>query len=246
MILKKEYVPQFRETDADGKIGLRGYMDYFQDVATTYMYNLGKSNDTLPEEYGLCWMYTRYKIHINKKADFNVPLKLETWVEKSKSSFLVFQDMVISRNGEVYASGRLENCLYNRKLGEMGNVNEVDFPLDVALDKKVEIGTYTRFRRKIDDMKYCYSHTVRYTDMDKNIHMNNLVYISLMMDAFNYEFYCHHRITDFEIHYISQCFEGEEIKLYMKQDEQGYKIAFVKADGTLAAIGLIKVEDINN
>ena len=55
MIFEKHYLPQFREADRDGLVGLRGYMNYFQDVATHYMHNLNKGNDTLPEEYGIVW-----------------------------------------------------------------------------------------------------------------------------------------------------------------------------------------------
>ncbi len=54
MIFQKEYMPQFREADPNGLVGVRGYLNYFQDVATHYMHNLGKGNDTLPEEYGIC------------------------------------------------------------------------------------------------------------------------------------------------------------------------------------------------
>ncbi len=52
IIFKKDYMPQFREADADGLIGPKGYMSYFQDAATHYMHNLRLGNDTLPEERG--------------------------------------------------------------------------------------------------------------------------------------------------------------------------------------------------
>lgn len=108
MIFRKEYMPQFREADASGFVGLRGYFNYFQDVATHYMHNLGKGNDTLPEEYGICWMYTKYKMHIRKEADFTAPLEFETWAEQEQSTVRVWQDFVVSRNHEIYAEGRVE------------------------------------------------------------------------------------------------------------------------------------------
>lgn len=40
MIFQKDYMQQFREADADGTVGLRGYMNFFQDMATNYMHNL--------------------------------------------------------------------------------------------------------------------------------------------------------------------------------------------------------------
>jgi len=29
MVFEKDYLPQFREADRDGYVGLRGYMNYF-------------------------------------------------------------------------------------------------------------------------------------------------------------------------------------------------------------------------
>lgn len=89
MIFEKHYLPQFREADRDGCVGLKGYMNYFQDVATHYMHNLNKGNDTLPEEYGIVWMFTKYKMEVSRKVDFTGELTMETWIPEGKLSAVV-------------------------------------------------------------------------------------------------------------------------------------------------------------
>ena len=69
MIYEKEYFPQFRESDHTGLIGANGYFEYFQDAVTAYMHALGKGHDTLPETYGICWVFTKYRLHIERRAD---------------------------------------------------------------------------------------------------------------------------------------------------------------------------------
>ena len=71
MIYEKEYFPQFRESDHTGLIGANGYFEYFQDAVTAYMHALGKGNDTLPETYGICWVFAKYRLHIERRADYD-------------------------------------------------------------------------------------------------------------------------------------------------------------------------------
>lgn len=242
MVFEKEIMPQFREADADGLVGLRGYLNYFQDVATHYMHNLGKGNDTLPEEYGICWMYTKYKMQIRKRADFTSTLRLETWMEKGKSSAIANQGLILSRNGEIFARGRLESCLYDMNRKRLTRLSAVDFPTAEAMeDRRVELGAFIRPAKQTEDMTYSYTHTVRYTDLDKSGHMTNLQYIQLLLNAFSSAYFRKNEITDFEIHYLSQCFEGEEIRVYQKAAEEGIRLTGAHADGTAAVEGFLKV-----
>lgn len=242
MILKSENMPQFRESNHNGKVGLRGYMNYFQDTATYYMHNLGKGNDTLPEEYGIAWIYTKYKLHIETEADFTAPLQFEMWSEKSDRPMLcVWQDFVISREEKIYAYGRMESCLYDMQTQRLCKIDAIDYPIDKTIEKGIPLNHYVKLPKNYDNMEYCYTDKVRYTDLDKSMHMNNLLYINLFLNAFDSEFFENYEITDFEIHYLKQCFEKEELEVYKKIKEQVIELAAVKKDGTLVTQGMIEV-----
>ena len=237
MIFEKDYIPQFREADPNGLVGLRGYMNYFQDVATHYMHNLNKGNDVIPEKYGISWMYTKYKRHIITEADFTDSLHFETWVEKKKTSAVVSQGLCISRNGEDYAYGRLESCLFDKNAGRLTRTEAIDLPKDIAIDRTALTEPFTKISRDMTQMEYRYTHKVCYTDLDKSGHMTNLQYVNLLLNAFDSNFYKSHRITDFEIHYVSQCFEGEEISVYVKEEKEGIRLLGVHEDKSPAVSG---------
>lgn len=242
MVFEKDYMPQFREADESGFVGVRGYLAYFQDVATHFMHNLGKGNDVLPEAYGICWMYTKYKLHIEKEADFSDVLHLETWIEKKKPSILINQALTISRKGEIYAQGHVESCLYDMRKKRLTRPEAVDFPAAAAIERTLERAVqFGKIAKTITDMEYSYTYKVRYTDLDKSRHMTNLRYISLLLDAFDSDFYRRNRVTDFEIHYLSQCFEGEEIKIYKKEETQGIRLIGTHLDGAIAVQGWVQV-----
>ena len=42
------FLPRFRESDADGLVGVKGYVDYFQDIASGHFHLYGKGNATRP------------------------------------------------------------------------------------------------------------------------------------------------------------------------------------------------------
>lgn len=46
---EKDYSPMFRDSDAEGLIGMRAYLYCFQDMSTGHLYHMGKGNDSLPE-----------------------------------------------------------------------------------------------------------------------------------------------------------------------------------------------------
>ena len=240
IIFKKDYMPQFREADADGLIGPKGYMSYFQDAATHYMHNLRLGNDTLPEERGAVWLYTKYKLHIEKKADFcDEGLHFEVWVERSRPSARLWQDLVISRGTEIYARGRVELCLLHLQTGKPGRIADIDYPFETASDRRVGLPPFRKFDKTPARGQYCYTYTVRYTDLDKSMHMNNLLYVYMLLDALPSSFYQAHFITGLEIQYVKQCYEGEEIHIYKSELDGGVLLVGEKADGQIAVQGML-------
>ena len=235
MIFEKDYLPQFRESDHDGLIGAKGYFAYFQDMATHYMHNLGLGNDTLPEQYGISWVYTKYKLQILKKADYTGPLHMETWAEPDKN-VRICQDILFFRNQEIYARGRLESCLADLKGGRLCKLSEIDFPKDAEEEKKLELADFCRLKKQTDDMELMYSRPVYYTDLDKSLHMNNLHYVNLFLDGLNMDFYENHSLTGMEIHFLKQCYEKENIKILGRRINNIYEMAALKEDSSVAAI----------
>ncbi|MCD7820027.1 MAG: thioesterase [Lachnospiraceae bacterium] len=241
MILEKDYLPMFRDAEANGLIGIKGYLYYFQDMASHYLHNLGKGNDTLPEEYGICCMFTKYRMHLEKQADYTKPLHMETWLENSNSHALLYQGFSVTRDEKLYASGRVECCFFDMKKRWLTKPTAVDFPKGMEEERQADVGPFLKkMTKSSDDMEYRYTHTIRYTDLDKMGHMTNLKYIDLLLNAFDSHFYKTHIATDMEIHYLNQCFENESIRVYAKTDENCFRLLGVKENDSIAVQGMLK------
>ncbi len=243
MIFKKNYLPQFREADRDGYVGLRGYMNYFQDMATHYMHNLGKGNDTIPEKYGIVWMYTKYKLQIIRKADFTEELAMETWLPERKLSAVVHQNLLISRAGKECAKGCVESCLFHKAQNRLARLKEIDFPTDIGESRDFELPGFQKISTDLKGMEYIYTYQVRYTDLDKTGHMTNLKYIDLFLNAFHSKFFEEFQIKEFEIHFLKQSFEGDALYVYRKKAGARISLIAMLEDKSPCAVADIGVRD---
>ena len=65
------------------------------------------------------------------------------------------------------------------------------------------------------------SRTVRYSDLDRNGHMNNCRYLEWASDLLPSAFHGQHTLTEFTVCYLSEAREGQTLQLQWQQEEDG-------------------------
>ena len=228
------FLPRFRESEADGKVGVKGYVDYFQDIASGHFHLYGKGNDTLPYQYGVAWVYSKYKLKIYQKTDFKSEISLTSWVSKL-DRIRVWQEMEIKRGDELLCEGRLESCVVNLNEGKIVKTDYIELPAGLEEPRLTSVGRFSKRARFDDRAQLCYTHTVRYTDLDNNRHMNNLHYVELFLNAFSPEFFEKKFITDFELQYISQAYYGDELRVFLLSEEDSHTLYALNRKNELIA-----------
>lgn len=231
----EEKVQEFRDADADGAVGMRGYLDYFQDAAATYMHRFGWGNDTMHEDYGCAWVYTRYRMQVFERTVFDHPLHVECWIEASRPGVGVRHALEISKQGRLMARGRLESCIVDIRSRRIRRLDAIGYERSLALPRENPVPEFTRIDMDSEGMERIYTHTVRYCDLDNNLHMNNLRYIPLLLDAYTPDFHVAHFLKDMEIHYRNQCVYGEELTIVRTEETPlVHRLLILKEDGTTA------------
>ena len=234
MIYKNDFLQQFRDADESGRLSARGYLNYFQNEASVLMHNMRRGNDTLPYEFRIAWLYTKYRLENIRPAGFDVPLHAETWIS-SKGPVKLNTDYELTRNGELICCGRLESCLYHVDKKQLQPIKAVSLPEDAVEDRRTRVGAFSRPSVDSSIMDKAYEYTVRYADLDNNRHMTNLSYGPLFINAFGPELYADHYIKTFEIHYLNQSYYGESLSVLFHLEESRAELYALKADGTKAA-----------
>ena len=160
-----------------------------------------------------------------------------TDIQKAK----VDRDFRITQEGRLLATARIENCLYHLHDNRLCRLQEIGFP-DIEPDTPLEDTDIIKIKRDISGMEKIYERKVLYSNLDKSMHMNNLHYTDLFMDAFPPEFYEEKKITGYDINYISQGFYGDVLSVHMKQDADVYDMAAVNEEGKIITMARIRCE----
>ena len=97
----------------------------------------------------------------------------------------------------------------------------------------------TRFHDDLTQDELVYPHLVRATDIDMGRHMNNVVYIRLLLDCFSAKELASGMIRTIEAHYASPCLEGETLGVFCRREEGRCRMAVKHADGRPAVLAQV-------
>ena len=242
-VLKEDFHMQFRDANERGVIDAKGYLNYFQNQTAKHMYNMRRGNDTLTQDFGVAWIFAKYRLQNCKMADFSGPIHAEVWLS-NVGRVKLETDIEFSRDGEIFCSGRLESCLFDAKKHTLSPLKAAELPDGVQADRRADVDPFSRPSIGAEDMEYVYTYMVRYADLDNNRHMTNLSYAPMFLNAFGSDFYENRNIKNLEIHYINQAFEGEEMKILKSYKDGHAELYACKADGTKAAWCCMDMEDM--
>ena len=236
-------IQQFRDADADGAIGMRAYLNYFQDTVTTLMHRLGWGNDVIHEKYGVAWVFLKYRMQVFAKTTYHEPLRIECWTEPAGHSVSMRHAVEIRMGGQLMARGRLESCLVDLENKRVARLDRIGYRQEVALERENPVAPFIRIGQDAEGLEEAYPYIVRYTDLDNNRHMTNLRYIQLIMDAFTPKEFQGKMLTDMEIHYRNQCVFGDRLQVLRGAEEDGYRILALKEDGAPAICAKVSFAD---
>ena len=116
----------------------------------------------------------------------------------------------------------------------------VGFPADFPFRSGAAIDEPpTRFHDDLTQDELVYPHLVRATDIDMGRHMNNVVYIRLLLDCFSAKELASGMIRTIEAHYASPCLEGETLGVFCRREEGRCRMAVKHADGRPAVLAQV-------
>lgn len=74
-------------------------------------------------------------------------------------------------------------------------------------------------------------HTVRYSDLDRNGHLNNVRIVDIIADGLELERIEDAFVSEIQVNYLSECSCGDALQLSVGQDTNGIYYVFAAADG---------------
>ena len=88
-------------------------------------------------------------------------------------------------------------------------------------DKALQVTAWKIPTFKPEEGELKFTITIANSEYDHNMHVNNTRYADYCMNCFSVEELGQRRVTGFAISYVKQCKEGQTLRFYRKQDENG-------------------------
>ncbi len=167
-------------------------------------------------------------------------LTAQTWPERCEGRDIrCFRSYRLTHGEKTVALGRTQWAILGPE-GKILRFEQSGFPADFPFRPGAAIDEPpTRFHDDLTQDELVYPHLVRATDIDMGRHMNNVVYIRLLLDCFSAKELASGMIRTIEAHYASPCLEGETLGVFCRREEGRCRMAVKHADGRPAVLAQV-------
>lgn len=237
--LVKKWVITPGMCDYSGCLGIADIFTLFMDMASEHAEHIGLGGEAMLAR-GLFWITVKTKIHILKQPHMMREVVASTWPDKPAKRLCDRYYLLEDESGHV-AEGRTEWAVMNIRKGMLENISELYPDELVPDDAPVCADPVRRISRDFDGCEILGTYNVRSTDIDMGGHMNNAAYVYAVMSFFPISEQKKMHITDMEVSFVSQCFEGDTLTAFIRRSDTEYEIGLKREDGTLALLVLMKL-----
>ena len=223
--------------DHTGHLDIPGFFTIFMDMASEHATDINIGMGNLGEK-GLIWLAVKSKFRFYSKPKMFSTVTATTWPAEP-ARIRADRLYKMEQGGQLIAEGKNEWAIFHPESGKLVKFAEV-YPADfIHWDEIVCEGRYAKLKDNFDDAEEIGRYKVASGDLDTSRHMNNVEYLKVIFSAFTSSQLEEMNVTEVDITYKNQCYEGEELILKRKSTEDGCEIGIIKADGTAGAIARI-------
>lgn len=220
------------QCDSSGRLGITNTFSLFMDIATEHADILGIGlKDLAP--LNRFWLTVKSKAVFHRMPKLSETVTLSTWPEHPDSR-KCNRDYTITSGDELLIVGKTEWAVIDTLSGRLVKVDSVYPEGLILLDDVCIKEDYVKFSSDLSDAEVLGKYRVTSNDIDLGGHMNNVAYIRVLPSLFSTKDWQALNITQIEMWYRSQCFEGEEFTVVQKDVESSKEVFYLKSDGSVA------------
>lgn len=221
--MENEYKRKFfiGYSDCDRKVNLSVLNSLYliQDMMTEYFGFLKSDNIILKRENNAIWVLTKTKVHFNKYPTWRDLIEGTVFTTGIKPIRIETEAQFKDKDNNVLFYANQETCVIDLSNRKIRKINTVNYPADIKIKEGINKEKYLRLDTEFTGADKVYEQKIHSTDIDFSYHTNNVSYVKYILNSLNSDFIDSHKITDFEIHYISESKEGENLEVYRKMQD---------------------------
>ncbi len=216
------YIDHFPITDIAvdcyGRLKPSMILFFAQEIAGRHCVQLALDYDTLAEKR-LFWAVTRHRVQINRLPMRGETIRIETWpMPITRVAYPRSMVAFDEAGNELFRSISLWVLM---DLDSRSMVLPCKSGIDVnGTLRGTELASPNGLVAK--PLGNAQSRTVRFTDLDRNGHMNNTRYLDWISDLLPSDFHRQHTPMEFTVCYLNESREGQELDLRWDFLEEGF------------------------
>ncbi len=205
----KKFTLTATHVDCFGRAKPSALLFFAQEAAGAHCTQLAVDYDTLKKQ-NLFWAVIRSRVQISRMPTLGQTLSLETWpMPTTRSSFPRSTVAYDEKGREVFRVISLWVLMdATRRTMVLPGKSEIALTGTVRGNELVAPGSIVP-----KAMENAYTRKVGYTDLDRNLHMNNTRYLDWVDDLLPAEFHKAHPLRDFTVCYLNEAKEGQTLTL---------------------------------
>ena len=208
---EKEYKIPVYDTGPNSKLSLYSLFNYLQDIASEHAVRLNFGRDDLMKENRF-WVLSRIAADIFLWPEWEEKITVRTWPRGTDKIFAIRDYEVFYPDGRSIASGSSSWLVVDRTTKKIQRPDEMLTRFNSGSSVKNSLG---RNAGKVDALSENCSitghHQVKVSDMDVNLHTNNVKYLNWVTDTYDLHFIMNHLAVSVEINYLAESVTGEEV-----------------------------------
>jgi acyl-ACP thioesterase len=185
------------------------------------------------------WVLSRLAIEMEEMPEQYAKFNVETWVESAMRFFTSRNFRVVGTDAEgrekVYGYGRSIWAMIDTESRQPTDIFSIDNGAIkdwIVTDKECPIAKGGRVKMS-DNAEFVSTIDTHYNDVDINGHINSVKYIEHVLDLWPGSWYKEHRLKRFEIAYVAEAHEGDQLSFYRERlDGNDFCVRIVRSDGT--------------
>lgn len=219
-IYEKEFEVQLKDIDKNNKMRLSSYLNFMQEIGGLHSeeYGYGLNNEPITHK---AWIVISWDLNIFKRPCWNEKLLVRSWIGKIDKLYHYRDYEILDSQGITIAKAVAKWVMVDtitKKIQKLDEEHIKQFPIVEIEGFENEIGKINS-RVNVDSLNEIYQYKVQKRDVDTNNHMNNIIYLDLVLEGLDDNFV--QNISSIQIHYKTECKYNEEI-VFMQGDDGIY------------------------
>jgi len=224
MQFEKEYRIHVYETGPDGKLNLTSLFNYLQDIASDHAIKLGFGRDDLMRENRF-WVLSRIYAEIILLPEWEDSIIVKTWPNGTDKLFALRNFYVSYPDGRHIASATSSWLILDRTTRKVQRPDNIltKFYSDLHPNQS-PIRYASKLEPASSGSKEAQLYRIKVSDLDINLHTNNVKYLTWVSDSYNLEFILKNVPVSAEINYLAESQFDEEIVIKTSEDENNRNV----------------------